>query len=88
MSFGFDEAKLIMGELREGMDGEPVEVTGGERRGMAPDDERYQLELLTPGYEIPSGALTALHRVGPFTLRHLGAVRDDDDRHVWVIKPE
>lgn len=88
MSFSFDHAKRLLGLLRERTDGMAVEFEGGERMGMVPEDERYQIEMLTEGYEVPAAVLGVLHRTGPFALRHLGAVREEDARHVWLLKPE
>lgn len=88
MSHSFDEAKRLLGLLREYTDGEPCEIEVSEdRMGMVPDDEKYSIRLLTPTYELTPGILQALHRVGPFGVRHLGQVRENDTRHVWLLKP-
>lgn len=86
MSYEFDQAKTLLGELREHTDGEPCDVEASEDEFMG--DEQYDLHLLTPSYELTPGILTALHRVGPFGVRHLGPVRDNDTRHVWLLTEE
>lgn len=86
MSHSFDEAKLLLGELRERTDGEPCEVEASEDEWS--DEMEYDLHLLTPTYELTPGIMQALHRVGPFAVRHLGQVRDNDPRHVWLLKPQ
>lgn len=89
MSYSYDEAKRLIGLLREKTDGEPCEVEGSEERmGMVPDDEKYAIHLLTPTYELTPGIMQALHQVGPFAVRHLGDVRDGDPRHVWLLKEQ
>lgn len=89
MAYSFDEAKAKVGLLREKTDGEPCEVTATEEKmGMVPDEEKYDLKLLTPTYELTPGIITALHRTGPFSVRHLGKVKENDSRHVWLIEEQ
>lgn len=85
MTYGFDEAKTLLGELRERTDGEPCEVQASEDEWH---EGEYDLHLLTPTYELTPAILQALHRVGPFGVRHLGQVRENDNRHVWLLQEE
>ena len=86
MSYAFDEAKLRIGSLRKAVEGEPCEVDGSEERmGMVPEDEKYAIHLLTPTYELTPGIVQALHREGPYGVRHLGKVSDRHNKHVWLL---
>ena len=89
MSYGFDEAKRYIGWLREATEGEPCEVTASEERmGMVPEDEKYAIHLLTPTYELTPGIVAALHREGPYGVRHLGQVSDSHNKHVWLLQEQ
>lgn len=85
--YGFDEVKRKVGYLRNATEGEPCKVVPSEAKmGMVPDDEKYDIHLLTPTYELTPGILSALHNEGPYGVRHLGQVRENDNRHVWLLQ--
>jgi len=86
MNYSFDEAKQLVGLLRERTEEEPCYVEASEERMVS--DEKYAICLLTPTYELTAGVLQALHQTGPFTVRHLGQVRENDSRHVWLLKEQ
>lgn len=80
----FDDAKLLLGKLRERTADEPCEVKAVDKQ----IEEGYELHLLTPGYDISPGTMTALHREGPFGLRHIGRVQGHGSRHLWILLPK
>lgn len=84
MSLEFDEAKRLLGLLREATEGEPCSVQASEDEWS--EDLQYDLHLVTPTYELTAGIMDALHNVGPFNVRHLGQVKENNHRHVWVLK--
>lgn len=84
-----EEARERGMALRDATEGEPCAIEMSEEKmGMVPEDERYDLHLLTGSYELTPGIVQALHRNGPYGVRHLGQVRENDPRHVWLLTPQ
>lgn len=83
MSYTEDEAREKGEALTDALADERAKVEVSEDEWY---EGEYTLHLLTPSYDLPANVMTALHRCGPYGVRHLGQVRDNDSRDVWLLK--